>query len=158
MVREAGVADVAELARLRWEFRVEEQPRQEHTEFVRACETWLSEALASDRWVVAVAASNDGSLYGCMYLQYIEKVPIPGGIRRYWGYVTNSYVVAEQRNKGVGQKLLDLLVSVGRQRGLEFLIVWPSKAAVSLYERAGFRSVSEVDTDPEGPPPLELLL
>ena len=156
--RKAAAADAAELARLRWEFRAEEQPRQARAEFVQACEAWLHEALASDRWLVAVAESETGSLHGCMYLQFIDKVPVPGGIRRFWGYVTNAYVVSEQRGKGVGRKLLSILIDEGRTRGLEFLIVWPSNEAVSLYQRAGFRSVSEAYSGLDDDPPLELVL
>ena len=108
--------------------------------------------------MVAVAESDPGLLHGCMYLQCVEKVPVPGGIRRFWGYVTNSYVASEVRGKGVGQKLLNSLIDAGRERSLEFLIVWPSQESVPFYERSGFRPVSEVHVGPDDEPPLELLL
>ena len=157
-IREAHLQDARELARLRWEYRVEDQPAQEFEHFVGKCEPWLRTAIDSDRWVIAVATSPNDSLCGCMYLQRVDKVPIPGEIKRSWGYVTNSYVSAEQRGQGIGQGLLDLLVDVARTRGLEFLIVWPSEGAVSLYERAGFRPASEVHDRPNDYPPLELAL
>jgi len=158
-VREATQEDAAELARLRWEFRVEDQPGQSRSEFVHDCEAWLREALGSGRWVVAVAEDTEtDSLCGCMYLECIDKVPVPGGIQRAWGYVTNSYVASEQRGLGLGRKLLDLLIAVARGRGLEFLIVWPSKEAVPFYARAGFRPVSEVHAGDDDEPPLELVL
>ena len=158
IVRKAVAADAAELARLRWKFRVENQPGQAHAEFVRDCEVWLLEALASGQWVVAVGESETGKLIGTIYLQCVEKVPVPGKIERAWGYVTNSYVVSEWRGHGVGRKLFELLIDAGRARGLEFLIVWPSKEAVSFYDRAGFLPVSVVHVGPDDEPPLELPL
>lgn len=38
-VREATAADVAELARLRWDFRVQEQPGRSRAEFLRDFES-----------------------------------------------------------------------------------------------------------------------
>jgi ribosomal protein S18 acetylase RimI-like enzyme len=157
-IREAHWQDARELARLRWEYRAEDQPAQKFECFLGACEPWLRTAIKSRRWMIAVAASPDGSLCGCMYLQCVDKVPIPGAITRSWGYVTNAYVSAGQRGKGIGGGLLDLLVDLARTRGLEFLIVWPSVSAVSLYERAGFRPASEVHDRPDDHPPLELAL
>jgi ribosomal protein S18 acetylase RimI-like enzyme len=93
-----------------------------------------------------------------MFLQCIEKVPTPGAIRRVWGYVTNSFVDPHKRGHGIGEGLLRLLIGVARDRELEFLIVWPSEAAVGFYLRAGFRGVSDVHVGPDNEPPLELVL
>ena len=41
---------------------------------------------------------------------------------------------------------------------MEFLIVWPSEAALAFYRRAGFRPVSDVHVGPDDEPPLELML
>lgn len=157
-VREATANDAAELARLRWEYRVVEQAGGGRHSFVQECEVWLEQAISSGRWVVAVAGAQDGSLCGCMYLQCVDKVPIPGKIERAWGYVTMSYVSPERRGQGIGRELLDLIINVGRARKLEFLILWPSEKAVSFYERAGFRPASEAHDRPDDHPPLELEL
>jgi GNAT superfamily N-acetyltransferase len=157
-VREASLADVVELARLRWEFRGDSQSVQAQSDFMQDCDAWLRDAIRSGRWVITVAASETGSLLGCMYLQCIEKVPSPGEIRRAWGYVTNCYVAVERRGTGVGRNLLDLLIDVARARRLEFLIVWPSDRAVSFYGRAGFQPTTEVHAGPDDEPPLELVL
>jgi ribosomal protein S18 acetylase RimI-like enzyme len=157
-IRQANTDDVVELARLRWDSRVEEQANQSYQEFVRTCAAWLEQALSSGRWIIAVASTPDGSLCGCMYLQYVEKVPVPGKINRAWGYVTNSYVSPEQRGRGIGGQLLNLLIDTARRYPLEFLIVWPSEEAVSLYQRAGFRLASEVHDHADDYPPLELVL
>ena len=128
IIREAIPSDAAELARLRWDSRVEDHSAQSGAEFVRKCEAWIHEALASRRWIMAVAECRPNSLSGCMFMQYVEKVPAPGVAQRAWGYVTNAFVDSEQRGHGIGQKLLQLLIEAAWNRRLEFLIVWPSEA------------------------------
>ncbi len=157
-VREAAKEDAVELARLRWEFHIEDQAGRSLSEFVYHFEAWLLEALKSRRWVVAVAESETGSLCGCVYLQCIDKVPIPGEIQRSWSYVTNSYVASHHRGRGLGRELLDFIVDVACGRGLEFLIVGPGKESVSFYQRAGFRPVSEAHAGNNDEPPLDLVL
>jgi ribosomal protein S18 acetylase RimI-like enzyme len=158
IVREAMASDAAELARLRWDSRVEDHLTHSRTEFFRECEVWICEALTSRRWIMAVAECGSDSLSGCMFLQCIEKVPAPGSSQRAWGYVTNAFVDSQRRGQGVGQKLLELLIEAARNRGLEFLIVWPSEASVAFYRRAGFRPVSEVHVGADDEPPFELVL
>jgi ribosomal protein S18 acetylase RimI-like enzyme len=153
VVREATRADTAELARLRWNFRAEDGlPKQSRDEFEVAWTAWTDRAFASDRWLIAVADAGAGVLCGCMFLEFVEKVPSPDGAAHEWGYVTNAYVEPEWRNQGVGRRLVDVLIDAARKRRVEFLIVWPSKAAVSLYRRAGFRPVEEVHVDDDEPP------
>lgn len=157
-IRKAEMEDARELARLRWEYRVEDQEGRTREEFVDRCGAWLRRALSSGRWVVAVASLHGDTLCGCMYLQCVDKVPIPGEIDRAWGYVTNSYVSRERRGCGIGRDLLNFLIDIARARGLEFLIVWPSEEALSLYERAGFRPAAKVHDRCDDSPPLELEL
>jgi ribosomal protein S18 acetylase RimI-like enzyme len=156
-VRYAEPGDASELARLRWEFRPEDQPKQEFDEFSREFEKWLAQALASE-WMAAVADKGDGALVGCIFLRSVGKVPNPGARDRAWGYVTNSYVAPAHRGRGVGTRLLDLVVADARERGHEFLIVWPSEEAVPFYARAGFREVAEAHGAAHDYPPLELIL
>jgi len=93
-----------------------------------------------------------------MFLQCVEKVPAPGATERAWGYVTNAFVDSARRGQGIGQNLLRLLVRTAQDRGLEFLIVWPSEAAVAFYQREGFHPVSDVHVGSDDEPPLELML
>jgi len=119
---------------------------------------WLDEAIASGRWVVAVVEAAPDALCGSMYLECVTKLPLPGTLRREWGYITSAYVAAEERAHGLGRKLLDHLIEAARRRGLEFLILWPSDDAVPFYSRAGFRPVSEVWIGAAAEPPLALVL
>lgn len=156
-VRRAEPRDARELARLRWEFRPEDQPGQGLREFSREFEGWFARALASD-WMAAVADEGSGALVGCVFLRSVSKVPNPGARDRAWGYVTNSYVAPAHRGQGVGARLLELVISAARERRHEFLVVWPSEEARSFYARAGFREVTAVHGGPDDYPPLELVL
>ena len=118
----------------------------------------MSGALSEGRWTAIVAESSPTRLAGCMFLQSVAKVPTPDEPNRAWGYVTSCYVVPEERNRGIGAKLLDALIATARDHDLEFLIVWPSEDSVSLYERAGFRSIGERAEVTRDEPPLQLAL
>jgi GNAT superfamily N-acetyltransferase len=65
------------------------------------------------------------------------------------GYLTNSIVIPEKRNLGLGSQLLEVIKCWARDLGLELLIVWPSEASYPFYRRAGFEGRDD---------PLELLL
>lgn len=156
-VRRAEPWDGLELARLRWEFRPEDQPNQGFEEFSREFEKWFAEASTSD-WMAAVADVGGGALVGCAFLRSVSKVPNPGARDRAWGYVTNTYVAPTHRGRGVGGRLLEVVIAAAREQGHEFLIVWPSEEALSFYARAGFREVADVHGGPDDYPPLELVL
>lgn len=157
MIRAATIADARELARLRWDFRPEAWSRQSFEAYVEAFVRWTEDAFGSGRWTAAVAEEG-GRLVGCMFLQSVAKVPDPGAIDRAWGYVTHAYVEPGHRGHGAGTRLLETLIGMARERDHELLIVWPSEEAVSLYRRAGFRSVDEAHAGPGDHPPLELTL
>jgi len=155
-VRTATSADASSLAELRWEFRSESVVFSEKSHFIEECTNWFECALVSNQWVTTVAEYN-GALVGCMCLQCIEKVPSPEQHTRHWGYLTNSYVSPNNRNNGVGKKMLKNIVQLGKERKLELIIVWPSIEAVSLYKYAGFRLANEMHQEPGDFPPMELV-
>ncbi|MCK9342343.1 MAG: GNAT family N-acetyltransferase [Massilibacteroides sp.] len=70
---------------------------------------------------------------------YLKRVPEPGY------YISSLSVIPAERGRGVGAALLDDAVRKVRSRGGETIalnIIAPNPAAVRLYERAGFRTVS----------------
>jgi GNAT superfamily N-acetyltransferase len=140
-VRLATPQDARQLAELRWLSRdAAERDREPFEEFQRGFDAWLAAAAVSDIWRIAVATSAAGTLLGCMYLHFVEKVPTPGEPRRRWAYVTHAYVREGHRGAGIGSSLLAMLVELAWCERLDFLIVWPSGRAVPFYERAGFLS------------------
>ena len=139
-VRQATLADAAELARLRWDSSPDEVAAsgQSFAEFAGGFADFLRDALAGDGWAIWVA-ERDGRLVANVYVRLVPKVPRPGRFGAFYGYVTNVYAEPDARNQGIGSAVLDAAIAWARERRLEFLIVWPAEESVRFYERAGFR-------------------
>jgi GNAT superfamily N-acetyltransferase len=141
-LRLANFADIAELARLRWDFSPDEiaASGQSFGAFLQGFSEFLARALSSGDWAVWVA-EQEGRLVANVWVQIVQKVPRPGrfgGHNRY-GYVTNVYAEPETRGRGVGSRLLQCAITWAREQELEFLVVWPSEESVRFYQRAGFQ-------------------
>ncbi|HET7236012.1 MAG TPA: GNAT family N-acetyltransferase [Actinomycetota bacterium] len=141
-IRPATLEDVDELARLRWEFRVEAGTAvtASFDGFLEGFRGFATDVLAGDAWRAWVAEGDAGGLVGCAWLQLVEKVPHPSRTRweRPVGYVTNMYVEPAARDAGLGRALLDALVAHARERGVDGLMLWPSERSTPFYRRAGF--------------------
>jgi GNAT superfamily N-acetyltransferase len=144
-IRRASPGDADELARLRWDFRVEHGTSVTRTfgefreEFRGFCADVLAEGSA---WAVWVADEGE-RLVGCAWLQFVERVPHSS--RRRWerpiAYVTNVYVRPDLRNGGLGRRLLEAAMTHARASGSGEAVVWPTQRSVRFYERAGFTTV-----------------
>ncbi len=141
--RPATPDDSDELARLRWDFRVEAG-----TPATRSYETFVKEfrAFAKDVFADGGApwrawvAEDDDRLVGCAWIQLVEKVPHPN--RERWerpiAYLTNMYVEPAYRNSGLGRELLNQALGFAREREVDGVLLWPSERSRPFYERAGF--------------------
>jgi len=140
-IRAAKLGDVDELARLRWDLRVDHgtPATATFTDFLDGFRAFANDVLAGDAWRAWVAEEEAG-LVGCVWLQLVEKVPHPS--RERWerpiGYVTNMYVIPALRDAGIGRALLDAAVDHALERGLDGLMLWPSERSVPFYRRGGF--------------------
>jgi GNAT superfamily N-acetyltransferase len=141
VVREATVRDADEFARLRWQFRVEAGTQRSTTveSFVDEMVSFVRDALAGQQWN-AFVAEGGGRLIGCVWVQFVERVPHPNLRRgeRPIAYITNMYVEPALRNGGIGRALLDAAVGRAHGRGASGAILWPSERSVPFYRRAGF--------------------
>jgi GNAT superfamily N-acetyltransferase len=138
--RIATAADLPQIADLRWRLRVGDAPISDpaaHDRFVavfiRICTgEWRSDEIA--HWI----AADGGHVLAVMSVAIVRKLPSPENLHGRWGYISNSYVLPEARNAGIGQQLLAAIQAWARQEDLELLLVWPSERAYPFYERAGF--------------------
>jgi GNAT superfamily N-acetyltransferase len=117
-IRRATGADVAELARLRWEFKLEEEPAAPDAgarrAFLSECETWLRTRL--DGGWKAWVAEPDGQIVGHVFVSVVERMPSPTGIDAPIGYVTNFYVAPRYRDRGIGASLLEAVNDYAKGR------------------------------------------
>ena len=145
-IRPASADDADELARLRWDFRVEHGTLVSRTfaEFIEEFRTFANDVLADGAPWRAWVAEEEGRPVGCVWLQLVEMVPHPS--RERWerpiAYVTNVYVEPGLRGAGVGARLLDAAMGFAREREVAEAIVWPTQRSVSFYRRAGFGTES----------------
>ncbi len=132
--------DFPQLADLRWRLRVDDKPLSDQSaydrfvaDFVRICSTkWQSSEIT--HWI----ASDGERVLAIMSIVIVRMLPSPENLYGRWGYITNSYVLPEARNAGVGQGLLSTIKNWAEEENLELLVVWPSERAYPFYERAGF--------------------
>ncbi len=133
--------DVPALARMRWDYEVEERPglaeTQEREAFLRACERWMTHRLALGTWTVWLA-EVDREPVSHVFVNLVEKVPKPGKVIDRWGYVTNVYTRPAWRGRGVGGTLIEWVKAWGLGADLELLLLWPSEGSREFYARAGF--------------------
>jgi GNAT superfamily N-acetyltransferase len=144
-IREATSEDIPELARLRWEFKVElgdVNPAMEFEPFAGRFTAFAAEALADPRWRAFVAEA-DGHLVGNLWIQLVPKVPAPSVESEFFGYVTNAYVEPSLRDGGLGRALLEAARDWAMEQPVELLVTWPSNRSRPFYDRAGFRPTAD---------------
>jgi len=120
-IRPADPADADELARLRWDFRVEHGTPVSSTfeAFAEGFRAFATDVLADGAAWRAWVAEDGGRLVGCAWLQLVEKIPHP--------------------SRG---RLLDAAMAYAREHEAAEAVVWPTPRSVSFYRRAGFGSES----------------
>ncbi len=101
------------------------------------------------RWRIGAAHSlvawRDGTPIGCV-------TGLPDAGAHQWTVVA-MWVAPGARGTGVGAALLDALADAARADGMESLHLWVvvgNTAALTLYERCGYRATGERATLPDG--------
>lgn len=108
-------------------------------------EWWTAERRTRTFFLVEVG----GAAVGMANIKRYDRMPVAGRLSAgSWGYVGNVFVLAEHRNAGVGQALMDELVAWAGQVGLAHLRVAPSPMSKSFYARLGFLPGAVVELDP----------
>ncbi|SCK19183.1 GNAT family N-acetyltransferase [Streptomyces sp. WMMB 322] len=130
-----GELEAVALLRWRWSGETRRSPVASRDEFVRQFMTWAVHNASSHRCLVLV---RDGRISGMAWLAVTQRVPHPGAPVRASGDVQCVYVTPEERAGGLGGRLLDAVLELARESGLERVTVHSSDRAVSVYLRAGF--------------------
>lgn len=136
-IRLAGAEDLPALAVL---FDLYRQFYQQAPDLA-AAEAFLKERFALQESIVLVAEEG-GALAG-----FTQLYPIFSSVslRRTW-LLNDLYVLATYRGQGVGTALLDAAKSLGRERGIKWLLLETAEdnhTAQSVYEKNGW--IRELD-------------
>lgn len=137
VIRLAKIEDLSHVARLRWDFKIEDGDSAKVTQkkFEQLCFDKLR--AESGQWSHFLAFENDEPV-GMVSICRVPKLLSPDLKSDSIGYLTNTYVVPHRRNKGVGEELLETAVAWAKDANLELLFVWPSDRSRSFYGRLGF--------------------
>ncbi|MCP2256454.1 Ribosomal protein S18 acetylase RimI [Streptoalloteichus tenebrarius] len=136
-IRPARAAEFDAVAGLRWRWVAERDglPAAGRDEFVRRFAAWARENAATHRCLVLV---REGQVIGMAFLAITARVPTPLAFSRASGDVQSVYVAPEARDGGLGGLLVDAVLRLATELGLERVTVHSSERAVSVYERHGF--------------------
>jgi GNAT superfamily N-acetyltransferase len=139
VIRRAGAADLAAIARLRREQAAEQQGEHGDPGFEQRFAAWSGQESARRiTWLAEV----DGRLVGMMNLAIFERMPRPGRATGRWGYLGNAFVLAAYRNQGIGRRLIEAVLSHAAEHGFARVVLSPSERSVPFYQRAGFGPAS----------------
>ena len=85
-------------------------------------------------------AVRDNEVLGMMWLAAVDRVPSARLFDRASGDLQCAYVVPDQRNNGIGGRLIEAILARAAELGLERVTVHSSPRAIPAYERHGFTS------------------
>jgi GNAT superfamily N-acetyltransferase len=143
-VRQAGVPDLAAITGLRRASAQEQDGadgEQAYTGFEEAFASWFAREMSRRIfWLAEV----DGQPVGAMNLMVFDRMPRPGRQSGGWGYLGNAFVLAAQRNQGVGRLLLDAVLEYAADHRFARVVLSPSERSIPFYRRAGFRGADEL--------------
>ena len=147
VARVAGDADVDALVALRRAWNEENAGGPiDDAAFEARFRDWVADEAATRTFFLVWL---DGAPVGMANVKRYDRMPVAGRESAgRWGYVGNVFVLAEHRNGGVGQVLMDELVSWAGQQDLVHLRLAPSPRSTSFYARLGFVAGAVVELDP----------
>ncbi|MGW4873916.1 GNAT family N-acetyltransferase [Streptomyces chartreusis] len=129
--------ELAAVAELRWHWVQELYGSSDITleGFVPRFVAWARETESSHRCMVM---ARDDVVIGMAWLAITQRVPHPRAFERMSGDVQCTYVVPEERDRGLGGELIEAVLAWARELGLERVTVHSSDRAVPAYSRHGF--------------------
>lgn len=137
VIRPARPEELGAVAELRWRWEQERHgtPAVARDEFVPRFTAWARKNGSSHRCMVVV---RDGAAIGMAWLAIVPRVPLPRAPERTTGDVQCVYVVPEERDNGIGGRLIDAVLVLARDLGVERATVHSSERAIPAYTRRGF--------------------
>ena len=88
-------------------------------------------------------AEVDGRVVGMLNMVLFTRMPRPvpeegPAPLGQWGYIANTFVLAEHRNAGIGSQLLQAAVAYADEQDLARIVLTPTEQSIPYYSRAGF--------------------
>ena len=136
-IEPAVPGDLAAVAELRWQWVIENEgtPVVPHDEFLEIFTDWAAEHAQSHQCTVA---RRGETVIGMAWLAVVPRVLSSQAPVRAFGDVQCVYVAPNERDSGIGGRMIEAVVAHAFALGLERVTVQSSPGAVSAYVRAGF--------------------
>ena len=145
-VREATVRDLDVLVRHRRKMfeEISDASPAELDAVDRAYRRWARARLRSGRYVAFLVEARGGSIpaSGALWLMPLPPRPWTTGDRA--PYLMSMYTEREDRGKGYATLVVRAAVRWAKARGFRVVILHSSDEGKGIYEKAGFRSTSEM--------------
>lgn len=137
VIRPAKDDELGTVAELRWQWILENEgtPVTTRDEFVRHFVKWAQENASSHHCMVMVRRDV---VLGMAWLAIVPRVPSPRAPERASGDVQCVYVAPDARNAGLGGRIIEAVLELADELGLERVTVHSSPRAITAYTRYGF--------------------
>jgi GNAT superfamily N-acetyltransferase len=139
-IRQARPDEIAEVARLRWQWVLEvdgaaiDWAADGDGEYVRYFVDWAA-SHPDHRCTIVVRRD---AIIGMAWLAIGTRVPTPRAFERLSGDIQSVYMTPSERNRGLGHRLLADVVRQADELGLQHVTVHASPRSITAYERVGF--------------------
>lgn len=143
-IRRATLADLDALVALRVALMREmgDVAPADEAALAEAIRRFLIAELPAGRFLVWVAAGEDGAVIACGGLVFVRKPPSPRNHSGREAYIMNMYTAPQWRGRGLASRLFAALVAQARESGVGGIRLHATEDGRGLYARAGFRAVA----------------
>lgn len=143
-VRRAGIEDMEDVVRLRWDFFQEVHPETPalNGNLLKATRRYVAEKLPSDEFRVWFA-EDDGQIIGTGAVLFWQRPPTPGCAADLHAYVLNMYTVPERRGQGVATLLLEHIIDHVKATPARRVTLHATDLGRSVYEKLGFTACND---------------
>jgi GNAT superfamily N-acetyltransferase len=142
VIRVAGAADAPALAALRRAWTAEQYGPVDDEGFEARFLDWYEREAA--RRVCWLAEVPGAAVVGMVNLVAFDRMPGPGEDAGAWGYLSNAFVLAAYRDRGIGSLLMRALLGYADDHGYVRVVVHLSARAAPLYARLGFAAADSL--------------
>ena len=144
--REATLADIKDLAKLRIDFLKEVQNPEtrliSEAGLNEILQDYFQQHLASGDFVAWIALA-DGEIVSTSGLCFSKIIPgftlLDGRV----AYIMNIYTLPEWRKKGIGKQVFHHILEAARERNYKRVLLHATEDGRPIYEKFGFKATSD---------------
>ena len=98
---------------------------------------WLRQAIPDGRYLGLLAESN-GEIIAGAGMTLLDWGPIRGDPHPYRGRIVNVFTVPAMRRQGIARSLLESVLKMGEQQGIQTFCLAASEDGAAMYQELGF--------------------